>query len=76
MAIDDFRNDRIAKLRRLQEAGIDPFPATTERDHSVREVLDGFDALLIPANILPKRSPASFAPSNCAMKSAIPAPML
>jgi len=45
MALEDFRNERIKKLKRLREAGIDPYPAATARTHRITEALDGFDAL-------------------------------
>jgi lysyl-tRNA synthetase class 2 len=45
MAIEDFRNERIKKLKRLRDAGIDPYPATTGRDRSIRLALETFDEL-------------------------------
>ena len=45
MAIEEFRNDRIKKLKRLREAGVDPYPATTGRTHAIRLALEAFDEL-------------------------------
>lgn len=45
MPLDDFRNVRIEKLKRLREAGIDPYPTTSRRTHRVSEALAQFDAL-------------------------------
>ncbi len=39
------REERLKKLSGLQSVGINPYPATTQRDHSVAEVLDTFDNL-------------------------------
>ncbi|MFH0840808.1 MAG: lysine--tRNA ligase [bacterium] len=33
------RADRIAKLEKIKEAGINPYPAKTERDHDIKQVL-------------------------------------
>ncbi|HUO75422.1 MAG TPA: lysine--tRNA ligase [Candidatus Paceibacterota bacterium] len=45
MPLDDFRNVRIEKLKRLRDAGIDPYPTTSRRTHRVTEALEQFDAL-------------------------------
>ena len=45
MSLEDFRNERIKKLNRLREAGIDPYPATTARNRSIRLALETFDEL-------------------------------
>lgn len=39
------RSDRIAKLEALRQAGINPYPAVTERDHMVSDVLENFTDL-------------------------------
>lgn len=39
------RDDRLKKLDTLKQAGLDPYPAKTERDHEVAEVLQNFSAL-------------------------------
>lgn len=35
MAIDQIREDRIKKLEKIKELGVDPYPATTKRDHTI-----------------------------------------
>lgn len=45
MSIEDFRSVRIEKLKKLRDAGMDPYPAGSGRTHSVVQVIDGFDAL-------------------------------
>lgn len=45
MALDDFRNERLKKLARLRDAGIDPYPATTTRTHTLGDAIAQFDAL-------------------------------
>lgn len=45
MALDDIRNVKIDKLKKLRERGIDPYPATTARTHAVGDALDRFDEL-------------------------------
>lgn len=39
------RDDRLKKLDALIKAGINPYPAQTERDHTINEVVANFDAL-------------------------------
>ncbi|MEK9209004.1 MAG: lysine--tRNA ligase, partial [Patescibacteria group bacterium] len=46
MSLEDFRNERIKKLNRLREAGIDPYPAVTGRNRSIRLALETFDELV------------------------------
>jgi lysyl-tRNA synthetase class 2 len=41
----DEREARLAKLASIRAAGIDPYPATSHRTHSITEVLERFDAL-------------------------------
>lgn len=43
--IEDLRVDREKKIARLQELGMNPYPATTNRTHTVAEVLEGFAEL-------------------------------
>ncbi len=45
MSLEEFRNERIKKLKRLREAGIDPYPTTTGRNRSIRLALETFDEL-------------------------------
>jgi len=41
----DERTIRIQKLKAIKKAGINPYPATTERSHTAREALLDFDTL-------------------------------
>lgn len=43
--IEDLRAEREVKVKRLVEAGIDPYPASTHRTHEIQSVLTDFDAL-------------------------------
>jgi len=43
--MSDEREYRIEKLEALREAGIDPYPTRSERDHTAAEALDRFDEL-------------------------------
>ena len=46
MAIsDEIRQARLAKLDRLKSQGIDPYPATAEATHTVKDLLDNFTQL-------------------------------
>jgi lysyl-tRNA synthetase, class II len=45
MEFNDLQSQRLAKLERLREAGIDPFPPRSSRTHAIGEVLENFDAL-------------------------------
>ena len=44
-SIDEIRSTRLAKLQLLTGRGINPYPATTLRDHSNKEVVENFDTL-------------------------------
>lgn len=46
MALEDFRNERIKKLKKLRDAGVDPYPATSGRNRSIRLALEQFDQLV------------------------------
>lgn len=39
------RDDRLEKLNKLKEGGVNPYPARVKRTHEVQEVLDNFDDL-------------------------------
>jgi len=39
------RQDRLKKLEELKQAGINPYPAKTERDHEISSILTDFEAL-------------------------------
>lgn len=43
--LDDIINHRKKKLENLVAAGLDPYPSTSERTHSNKDVLEQFDAL-------------------------------
>lgn len=43
--LQDYRNERIRKLNDLKELGVNPYPSTTSRKHSNKEVIDGFEDL-------------------------------
>ncbi|MBM3271727.1 lysine--tRNA ligase [Candidatus Kaiserbacteria bacterium] len=45
MAEEDIRNDRLKKLTALREAGMDAYPARVERDYTLAEVGERFEAL-------------------------------
>lgn len=44
--IEDLRADREQKVERAKELGMNPYPAATERTHTVAEIVGDFDALL------------------------------
>ncbi len=44
-ALNDIRAERLKKLSILQEKGINPYPATTHRTHTVAEALTSFETL-------------------------------
>jgi len=43
---------RLEKLQKTKAAGIDPFPSTIERDHTVAEVLGRFDDLSLSGKVV------------------------
>lgn len=45
MGIEDIRKVKLEKLENIKAKGIDPYPARTERDISVKEAMDRFDDL-------------------------------
>ena len=45
MELNELQRTRLAKLERLREEGIDPFPARAERTHTAQHVFEHFDAL-------------------------------
>lgn len=45
MALEEIRNAKIEKVKRMREAGIDPFPADSSRTHKISDVLAEFDKL-------------------------------
>ena len=45
MEFTELQRQRLAKLERLRDGGIDPFPPRTERTHTIQSVLENFDQL-------------------------------
>ena len=45
MSLEDIRSERIAKLNALREKGINPYPATTARTHTIQEFLEQHEEL-------------------------------
>ncbi|MBI5138405.1 MAG: lysine--tRNA ligase [Candidatus Vogelbacteria bacterium] len=45
MAFEDLREDRLTKLELLKKAGVDPYPAVSNRDTSVHDALSYFENL-------------------------------
>jgi lysyl-tRNA synthetase class 2 len=43
--LKDFRDERLRKLAELKRLGVNPYPAKTERTHTLSEVLDKFDQI-------------------------------
>lgn len=46
MALEEIRNERLAKIERLKEAGIEVYPARTGRTHTVAQFLENHETLL------------------------------
>jgi lysyl-tRNA synthetase class 2 len=45
MAIDEIRKTKIEKIKKLRKAGIDPYPAVSNRTHTITDALVNFDEL-------------------------------
>lgn len=43
MAIEEIRQGRVEKLKKIRSAGQDPYPAKSSRTHFISQLLDGFD---------------------------------
>ena len=43
MLLEDYRNERIKKLKEIRERGIDPYPSKSYRNTKISEVIDHFD---------------------------------
>ncbi|PID31395.1 hypothetical protein CR983_01400 [Candidatus Saccharibacteria bacterium] len=43
--LQDYRNERLKKLEALRELGVDPYPASSTRTHTCRQVIDDYDSL-------------------------------
>jgi lysyl-tRNA synthetase, class II len=44
-SLEEIREARLLKLKKLQEAGVDPYPAKTERDFEVAKLINDFENL-------------------------------
>ncbi|MFA6393000.1 MAG: lysine--tRNA ligase [Candidatus Paceibacterota bacterium] len=44
-SIEELRSARLAKINKLKEAGMDPYPSSVLRTHSIKEVKTNFDKL-------------------------------
>lgn len=44
-SLEEIRVARLKKLQKLQEAGVDPYPAKTERDFEIAQLLKDFESL-------------------------------
>ena len=45
MSLEELRNERLEKLARMKEAGIDPYPAESNRTHTNKDFLSSHEAL-------------------------------
>ena len=45
MGLEEIREARIEKLKKLQKAGVDPYPAKSLRTHAINEAVKDFDKL-------------------------------
>lgn len=45
-SLQEIRKNRIQKLEKIKQAEIDPYPAQSQRTHTIKQVLDNFEALL------------------------------
>lgn len=52
-SIEELRSARIAKIEKLREAGMDPYPAFLPRDYSIAEVKNSFSTLAPTSDIEP-----------------------
>lgn len=43
--LKDYRDERLRKLAELQELGVNPYPARTDRTHTCRDIVTKFDML-------------------------------
>lgn len=43
--LKELRDERLRKLKELQELGVNPYPSTAERTHTTKQVADEFDQL-------------------------------
>ncbi|MFA6340823.1 MAG: lysine--tRNA ligase [Candidatus Paceibacterota bacterium] len=45
MSFEELRNTRIQKMKLLEKAGMNPYPAVSRKDHSLKDVISDFDKL-------------------------------
>ncbi len=43
MLLDDYRNERLKKLKEIRERGIDPYPAKSHRNTKISDIVNHFD---------------------------------
>ena len=43
--ISDYRDERLRKLSEIKDLGIDPYPAHSNRDTKISEILENFESL-------------------------------
>lgn len=44
-SLNEIRKTRIQKLEKIKQAGIDPYPARSERTHTIKEAVESFEKL-------------------------------
>jgi lysyl-tRNA synthetase, class II len=44
-SIEELRQARIKKIELLKEAGMDPYPASCTRTHTIKEIIEGFEII-------------------------------
>ena len=45
-SLQDIIKERIKKIEGLRKLGINPYPEKTDKDHNIKNILDGFDVLV------------------------------
>src|SRR3989344_5028595 len=50
MALDEIRKTKIEKVNKLRKAGIDPYPAVSERTHKISEILKNWNEKSFESN--------------------------
>ena len=43
--LQDYRDERLRKLKQLQELGVNPYPADSHRTHTAAAIVTDFDVL-------------------------------
>ena len=44
-SLEEIRNNRLEKLKTLKEKGVNPYPAISDREYSLLQVINDFDEL-------------------------------